>query len=96
LIRAACNSGHVLQGFELTIDGVPATRESVPYLDMTAGITRPHNYSDHNLSWRAGWQTTLGEGTHKLVLRRAENNQAPALILDAIGIQPAKDMSLTK
>ena len=54
IIRAACNSGHVLQGFDLTIDGRKATRESVPYLDMTLGITR-RPYSTHNLWWiRAG------------------------------------------
>ena len=68
LIRAACNSGHVLQEFDLTIDGVKATRESVPYLDMTLGITR-RPYSNQNLSWRPGWQVNLAEGPHKLVLK---------------------------
>lgn len=94
-IRAACNSGRVLQGFELTIDGVKATRESVPYLDMTQGITR-HPYSTQNLSWRPGWQATLAEGPHKLLLKRGESNQAAVLILDAIAVQPAKNMRLTK
>ena len=94
-IRAACNLGHVLQGFELTIDGVTAPRESVPYLDMTQGITR-HPYSNHNLAWRPGWQVTLAEGPHKLILKHTESNKAPALLLDAIAVQPAKNMLLTK
>jgi hypothetical protein len=94
-IRAACDSGQVLQGFELTIDGQKASRESVPYLDMTLGITR-HLYSNHNLSWRPGWRVTLAAGPHRLRLKREEGHQVPVLILDAIAVQPAKNMLLTK
>jgi beta-mannosidase len=94
-IRAACNSGQILREFEVLIDGQSATRESFPYLDMTLGINR-HPYSDHRLSWRPGWQVTLADGPHKLVLKRAANDQKTPLLLDAIAIQPAKDMQLTK
>jgi beta-mannosidase len=94
-IRAACDSGQVLQGFELTIDGRKATRESAPWLDLTQGITR-RPYSTHNLWWIPGWQVTLAAGPHKLLLTRPESGGAPPLILDAIAVQPANDMSLAK
>jgi hypothetical protein len=94
-IRAACQSGQALQEFDLTIDGIKPPRESVPYLDMTAGITR-RPYSSHNLTWVPGWQVTLSAGTHRLVLERTQRPQAPALILDAISVQPAKDLLLTQ
>ncbi|MFZ1934677.1 MAG: sugar-binding domain-containing protein [Thermoguttaceae bacterium] len=93
-IRMACDSGEVLQGFQLTADGVKASRESVPYLDMTSGITR-RPYSDHNLSWRPGWQVSLAKGRHKIVLKRAEGSGASSLLLDAIAVQPATNMRLT-
>ena len=62
---------------------------------MTLGITR-RPYSNHNLTWVPGWQVTLSAGTHRLVLQRAQHAQAPALILDAIGVQPARDLLLTQ
>jgi len=94
-VRAACQSGQTLQGFDLTVDRIKAPRESVPYLDMTAGITR-RPYSSHNLTWVPGWQVSLNAGTHRLILERPQGRQAPALILDAIGIQPARDLLLTQ
>ncbi|MHB8952373.1 MAG: sugar-binding domain-containing protein [Pirellulaceae bacterium] len=93
-IRAACQSGHALQEFDLTIDRIKAPRESVPYLDMTLGITR-QPYSSHNLTWVPGWQVTLSAGTHRLALERTQRHQAPALFLDAIGVQPTRDLLLT-
>ena len=62
---------------------------------MEMGITR-HAYSSRKLSWIAGWEVTLAAGPHKLLLKRAERKQDPALILDAIAVQPAKNMLLTK
>jgi hypothetical protein len=94
-VRAACDSGQVLRGFELTIDGQKAPRESVPYINMAQGITR-RPYSDRNLSWIPGWRITLAEGPHRLLLKRGESKQASALVLDAIAVQPAKDMRLTE
>ncbi|MHB8969786.1 MAG: sugar-binding domain-containing protein [Pirellulaceae bacterium] len=93
-IRAACQSGPALQAFDLTVDNIQAPRESAPYLDMSLGITR-HPYSLHNLTWVPGWRVTLSAGMHRLVLARTQRHQAPALILDAIGVQPATDLSLT-
>ncbi len=94
-IRAACDSGQVLQGFDLAIDGHRAPRESAPYLDLTRGITR-RPYSTHNLWWIPGWQVALAAGTHKLLFTRPESGGAAALILDAIAVQPTLDMSLAK
>jgi hypothetical protein len=94
LIRAACDSGRVLQGFDLLIDGQKAPRESAPYLDMTAGITR-HPYSSRNLSWIPGWRVTLSKGPHKLLLERAPGPHASALTLDAIAVQPITNLFST-
>jgi len=94
-VRAACQSGQALQAFDLKIDGIKAQRESVPYLDMTAGITR-RPYSSRNLTWVPGWQVTLHAGPHRLIFERPERGGAPGLILDAIGIQPVSDLSLAQ
>lgn len=90
LILMTCDSGHVLNGFDLTIDRGKAQREHVPFLDVTQGITR-RPYSVHALSWRPGWRKVLSKGVHQLVLRRADDQQAPALALDAICLQPARE-----
>ena len=94
-IRVACNNGHALHGFELTVDGTTATREAVAFLDMDLGITRKP-YSTLDLTWIPGWKATLSQGAHKITLRRTAGRDTPGLILDAIAIQPEKDLRLTQ
>ncbi len=89
LVRVACDSGEALRGFDLAMDGKKADREHYPFIQLAQGITR-EPYSSRALSWRPGWRVSLSQGSHTLVLRRAQGPKALALVLDAICLQPSR------